>query len=124
MPSVNWKQAIGEQTGEYRELNYPSSVTGSAASPVVATSASSSSSSSGGSLIESHTNGTLTIARVGQEHAGHFLCQASNGIGADLSKLIRLTVHGKKFMKVISKLDDWILKLVHLFFSRSHGAST
>lgn len=95
MPSVTWKQAIGEQTGEYRELNFPVSVgTTNSAASLSSGNALPGASSSSGNSIESHTNGTLAIARVSQEHAGHFLCQASNGIGADLSKLIRLTVHG------------------------------
>lgn len=62
----------GEQSGDYRELNYVG----------------------GNSGIESHPNGSLIIAKVSEEHSGNFLCQASNGIGASLSKLIRLTVHG------------------------------
>lgn len=90
MPSVTWKQAIGEQTGEYREINSNYAMGaiagGLAALQTAAPSA---------SHIESHPNGTLAIARVAQEHAGNLLCQASNGIGADLSKLIRLTVHGE-----------------------------
>lgn len=63
----------GEQSGEYRELNY----------------------AGGNSGIESHSNGSLIISKVSEEHGGNFLCQASNGIGASLSKLIRLTVHGE-----------------------------
>lgn len=42
-------------------------------------------------------NGSLVISRVSRDHAGFYLCQASNGIGPGLSKLIRLTVHGKIF---------------------------
>ncbi|XP_061927313.1 cell adhesion molecule Dscam2 isoform X13 [Apis cerana] len=38
-------------------------------------------------------NGSLVISRVSRDHAGFYLCQASNGIGPGLSKLIRLTVH-------------------------------
>lgn len=97
-PTVIWKQAIGEQTGEYRELNYPTTAGGNGgagASMAAGSSSLAPSSSAAGSLVESHANGTLAISRVAQEHGGHFLCQASNGIGADLSKLIRLTVHGK-----------------------------
>lgn len=46
-------------------------------------------------IISTYLNGTLIISRVGREHEGSFLCQASNGIGAGLSTLIKLTVHGK-----------------------------
>lgn len=40
-------------------------------------------------------NGSLTILDVSENDAGYYLCQASNGIGSDLSKVISLTVHGK-----------------------------
>lgn len=72
IPTVNWKQAIGDQTGDYRELL-----------------------SGHNGDIESYSNGTLVIKRVTKEHGGHFLCQANNGIGHGLSKLIKLTVHGE-----------------------------
>jgi Down syndrome cell adhesion molecule len=71
-PTVQWKQSLGEQSGDYREL---------------------SSYNDGSSGIEAHNNGTLIIRNVTREHEGNFLCQANNGIGAGLSKLIRLTVH-------------------------------
>lgn len=71
-PTVQWKQSLGEQSGDYRELSY----------------------NDGSSGIESfNNNGTLVIHNVTREHEGNFLCQAANGIGAGLSKLIRLTVH-------------------------------
>ncbi|CAL1295381.1 unnamed protein product, partial [Larinioides sclopetarius] len=38
-------------------------------------------------------NGSLTILDVGEHDAGFYLCQASNGIGSGLSKVISLTVH-------------------------------
>lgn len=71
MPKLQWRQSLGEQSGDYRELSY----------------------NDGSSGIESHNNGTLIIHNVTREHEGFFLCQAHNGIGAGLSKLIRLTVH-------------------------------
>jgi hypothetical protein len=40
-------------------------------------------------------NGSLIISRATQEHEGYYLCQAGNGIGPGLSKVILLTVHGK-----------------------------
>lgn len=42
-------------------------------------------------------NGSLVIARAAEENEGYFLCQASNGIGAGLSKVIHLNVYGKEF---------------------------
>ncbi|XP_035221790.1 Down syndrome cell adhesion molecule-like protein Dscam2 [Stegodyphus dumicola] len=38
-------------------------------------------------------NGSLTILDVSENDAGYYLCQASNGIGSGLSKVISLTVH-------------------------------
>lgn len=40
-------------------------------------------------------NGTLIISRVIEDHEGMYTCQASNGVGPGISKLIRLTVNGK-----------------------------
>ncbi|XP_076177347.1 cell adhesion molecule Dscam2 isoform X9 [Ptiloglossa arizonensis] len=70
IPTVTWKQSIGETPGDYRELGY--------------------SGTEGAGVAE---NGSLTIPRVSRDHAGYYLCQASNGIGPGLSKLIQLTVH-------------------------------
>ncbi|XP_018312504.1 Down syndrome cell adhesion molecule-like protein Dscam2 [Mycetomoellerius zeteki] len=69
IPTVTWKQSIGETPGDYRELGYGTEGVGVA------------------------RNGSLVIPRVSRDHAGFYLCQASNGIGPGLSKLIRLTVH-------------------------------
>uniref|UniRef100_W8BRX8 Down syndrome cell adhesion molecule-like protein Dscam2 n=1 Tax=Ceratitis capitata TaxID=7213 RepID=W8BRX8_CERCA len=74
IPSVQWKQSIGD-SGEYRELSYG---IGNGNSQ---------------SVIETYNNGSLIIPKVGREHEGSYLCQASNGIGAGLSTLIKLTVH-------------------------------
>lgn len=63
---------LGEPSDEYRDLSYSKS-----------------------EGIETYANGTLYIQSVTQSHGGYFLCQAKNEIGAGLSKLIRLTVHGK-----------------------------
>lgn len=68
----------GEQSGEYRDLAYRSGIG-----------------------VESFSNGSLILPRVSKEHEGYFLCQASNGIGAGLSKLIRLTVNGKGWKYII-----------------------
>ncbi|XP_076371531.1 cell adhesion molecule Dscam1-like isoform X2 [Tachypleus tridentatus] len=38
-------------------------------------------------------NGSLTIRDATRESEGYYLCQASNNVGADLSKLISLVVH-------------------------------
>lgn len=71
-PAISWKQAIGDPSDEYRDLGF-----------------------SKADSIETYPNGTLIIQNVSQSHEGSFLCQAKNEIGAGLSKLIRLTVHGE-----------------------------
>lgn len=38
-------------------------------------------------------NGTLYIDETETTDAGLYLCRASNGIGSDLSKIVRLSVH-------------------------------
>lgn len=40
-------------------------------------------------------NGTLTIIGASDDDEGHYLCEANNGIGTGLSKVIMLQVHGK-----------------------------
>lgn len=63
----------GEPAEEYREISYIGPNSG----------------------IETYANGSLRINVVNKVHEGYYLCQANNGIGAGLSKLIRLIVNGK-----------------------------
>lgn len=49
------------------------------------------------------SNGTLYIPLVTKTHHGFYLCDASNGIGSGLSKVIRLIVNGKSFNMPIFK---------------------
>lgn len=42
-----------------------------------------------------YNNGTLVLSDVEENDSGAYLCQASNGIGAGLSKIITLHVLGK-----------------------------
>lgn len=39
-------------------------------------------------------NGSLMIRDVSEEDSGVYLCQANNGVGSGLSKVITLKVHG------------------------------
>lgn len=41
-------------------------------------------------------NGSLVIREVMKNDEGYYLCQANNRIGPGLSKVIKLTVHGKR----------------------------
>ena len=47
-----------------------------------------------GRLHQLH-NGSLLLSGATATDAGYYLCHASNGVGADLSKVIRLVVHSK-----------------------------
>lgn len=75
-------------SGDYRDLSYAIS-NGNAQSVIMA-----------------HSNGSLMISQVSREHEGSYLCQAINGIGAGLSTLIKLTVHGKHafYIKLIKTI--------------------
>ncbi|XP_059481325.1 cell adhesion molecule Dscam2-like isoform X4 [Neocloeon triangulifer] len=80
-PTVTWKQAIGKQPGDYREIGYRSQ------------------------RLRVMENGSLVIARATEENEGYFLCQASNGIGAGLSKVIHLNVYAAPRFKTQSKSE-------------------
>ncbi|XP_076276315.1 cell adhesion molecule Dscam2 isoform X6 [Lasioglossum baleicum] len=80
IPTVTWKKPIGGTSGDYRELGY-----------------------SGAEGVEVSENGSLVIPRVSRDHSGSYLCQASNGNGAGLSKLIQLTVHAGPQVLVITE---------------------
>nr|CAD7393258.1 unnamed protein product [Timema cristinae] len=81
----------GREPGEYRELDYH------------------------GQRIQAMANGSLIIPHVSEEHEGYFLCQASNGIGPGLSKVIKLTVYAGPRFKVRSRQETARKgELVHL----------
>ena len=44
-------------------------------------------------------NGSLTIREVTTDDAGGYLCEAGNGVGQELSRVVRLTVHVKAHFK-------------------------
>ena len=46
------------------------------------------------SHMHSLENGSLIIKDVNQEDQGLYLCQANNGVGTGLSKVVNLKVHG------------------------------
>lgn len=39
-------------------------------------------------------NGSLMIRDINEEDSGFYLCQANNGVGSGLSKVIQVKVHG------------------------------
>ncbi|XP_034252481.1 Down syndrome cell adhesion molecule-like protein Dscam2 [Thrips palmi] len=64
-PTITWKQAIGTQPQEFRDLGFE---------------------------FQQLEEGSLFLPEAGSQHKGHYLCQASNGIGPALSKLVKLNV--------------------------------
>ncbi|XP_022252996.1 Down syndrome cell adhesion molecule-like protein Dscam2 isoform X3 [Limulus polyphemus] len=67
-PRISWKRPLGSQLNDFREV-YPNYRT------------------------QVFSNGTLMIQDLEDSDNGHYLCQASNGIGSGLTKLIVVTVH-------------------------------
>lgn len=43
--------------------------------------------------IQTLENGSLVIKEVDENDAGHYLCEAENGVGSVLSKMVHLAVH-------------------------------
>jgi len=50
---------------------------------------------SGDELVRQLDNGSLLVSEASEREDGYYLCQASNGVGLDLSKVIQLTVNGQ-----------------------------
>ena len=46
------------------------------------------------SHIHTAENGSLIFRDIQAEDSGAYLCQANNGVGSGLSKVINLNVHG------------------------------
>ncbi|GIY99767.1 down syndrome cell adhesion molecule homolog [Caerostris extrusa] len=90
-PRMYWKKATGAQPKDFRDVlsSYRRQV---------------------------FDNGTLALQEVTESDGGHYLCQATNGIGAGLSKVIHLTIHTPpkfeaKFVSyTVPKDDDAELK--------------
>ncbi|XP_021939407.1 Down syndrome cell adhesion molecule-like protein Dscam2 isoform X3 [Zootermopsis nevadensis] len=79
-PTVAWKKASGEKPGQYQEVL-------------------------GHQLARLLPNGSLLIESVAQEDEGHYMCEASNGIGVGLSAVVKLTVQAPVHFKVRSRKE-------------------
>ncbi|XP_050296010.1 cell adhesion molecule Dscam2 isoform X2 [Anthonomus grandis grandis] len=67
-PIIVWKKALGEQPGEYKDLQYEPN-------------------------IQQYQNGSLGFTHISKENEGQYLCEAKNNIGAGVSKVIFLRVN-------------------------------
>ncbi|XP_033607218.1 Down syndrome cell adhesion molecule-like protein Dscam2 isoform X3 [Cryptotermes secundus] len=79
-PTVAWKKASGEKPGQYQDVL-------------------------GHQLARLLPNGSLLIEAVAQEDEGHYMCEASNGIGVGLSAVVQLTVQAPVHFKVRSRKE-------------------
>ncbi|XP_033338230.2 cell adhesion molecule Dscam2 isoform X4 [Megalopta genalis] len=70
-PAVSWRRSSGKQPGDYRDILAHEHAHD----------------------LMIHSNGSLIFGRVQEDHEGFYLCEAVNGIGAGLSKIVHLTVN-------------------------------
>ncbi|XP_076372854.1 cell adhesion molecule Dscam2-like [Tachypleus tridentatus] len=65
-----------------------------------------------------YPNGSLIIHRASEQEKGHYLCEATNGFGFDLSKLVHLKIHYPPKFEVkfkthaVNKGDSVVLSVV------------
>ena len=45
--------------------------------------------------LQVYENGSLNILDARDSDLGHYMCQATNGVGPGLSKVIKVTINGK-----------------------------
>ncbi|KAF5279124.1 hypothetical protein FQA39_LY05802 [Lamprigera yunnana] len=78
-PTVIWKKATGSKSGEYEEVR---------------------------DQIQTKLlgNGTLLLQHVKEDREGFYLCQADNGIGTGIGKVIQLRVNSSPYFSAPSRL--------------------
>ncbi|XP_011496238.1 PREDICTED: Down syndrome cell adhesion molecule-like protein Dscam2 [Ceratosolen solmsi marchali] len=78
-PNIVWKKATGGKSGEYEELRERP-------------------------YTKILGNGTLLLQHVKEDREGFYLCQASNGIGSGIGKVVQLKVNSSPFFAAPSRL--------------------
>ncbi|KAK0088951.1 hypothetical protein PV325_010139, partial [Microctonus aethiopoides] len=79
-PTIVWKKGTaGSKSGEYEELRESS-------------------------YTKLLTNGTLVLQHVKEDREGYYLCQASNGIGTGIGKVVQLRVNSSPYFAAPSRL--------------------
>ncbi|XP_046465971.1 dscam family member AbsCAM isoform X1 [Neodiprion pinetum] len=78
-PTIVWKKATGSKSGEYEELRERM-------------------------YTKLLTNGTLLLQHVKEDREGFYLCQASNGIGSGIGKVVQLKVNSSPYFAAPSRL--------------------
>ncbi|XP_058796799.1 cell adhesion molecule Dscam2 [Phymastichus coffea] len=78
-PNIVWKKVIGDKSGEFEELRERP-------------------------YTKILSNGTLLLQHVKEDREGFYVCQASNGIGSGIGKVIQLKVNSSPFFAAPSRL--------------------
>ncbi|XP_024945332.1 Down syndrome cell adhesion molecule-like protein Dscam2 isoform X13 [Cephus cinctus] len=78
-PTIVWKKATGGKSGEYEELRDRA-------------------------YTKLLSNGTLLLQHVKEDREGFYLCQASNGIGTGIGKVVQLKVNSSPYFAAPSRL--------------------
>ncbi|XP_068985388.1 cell adhesion molecule Dscam2 isoform X4 [Bombus flavifrons] len=78
-PTIVWKKATGSKSGEYEELRERA-------------------------YTKILSNGTLLLQHVKEDREGFYLCQASNGIGSGIGKVVQLKVNSSPYFAAPSRL--------------------
>ncbi|KAK2583617.1 hypothetical protein KPH14_009555 [Odynerus spinipes] len=78
-PTIVWKKATGSKSGEYEELRERA-------------------------YTKILSNGTLVLQHVKEDREGFYLCQASNGIGSGIGKVVQLKVNSSPYFAAPSRL--------------------
>lgn len=86
-PAITWRRATGKKPGNYYDI----------------------ASHEHTQDLRIHSNGSLVFGRVQEDHEGFYLCEALNGIGAGLSKVVYLTVNGEISNTSINNAIDFFL---------------
>lgn len=78
VPTITWKKAVGNTPGEYKDFLFDPN-------------------------ISLHANGSLHFKKISKGSQSYFLCEAKNGVGSGVSKVIFLKVNVPVHFKMKSK---------------------
>ncbi|XP_021698634.1 Down syndrome cell adhesion molecule-like protein Dscam2 isoform X4 [Aedes aegypti] len=78
-PTIQWKKATGSKSGDYEEVRERA-------------------------YTKLLTNGSLLLQHVKEDREGFYLCQAHNGIGTGIGKVIQLKVNSSPYFSGQSKM--------------------
>ncbi|XP_035232053.1 Down syndrome cell adhesion molecule-like protein Dscam2 [Stegodyphus dumicola] len=67
------------------------------------------------SVIRTSPSGSLIISKVDASMQGSYNCKAGNGFGKALKKSIKVSVQGKKTMRIYKRVLSWNHIICHIF---------